>query len=79
MKGPAETKGLVRENSKQLHAKKSDSLDEIDTFLEKQKLLRLSSKSMKNLTRFQTVVKMLPSRKSPESQGLDGESCESFK
>ena len=41
----------MRDYYKQLYANKMDNLEEMDTFLEKQKLLRLNQEEIENINR----------------------------
>ena len=65
----------MRDYYKQLYANKMDNLEEMDKFLEKHNLLRLSQEEIQNInisitsTEIETVNKNLPTNKSP---GLDG-------
>ena len=53
---------------KQLYANKMDNLEEMDKFLEKQKLLRLNQEEIENINRpitsteIETVIKNLPTK-----------------
>ena len=64
---------------KQLYANKMDNLEEMDKFLEKYKLLRLNQKEIENMNRpntsteIETVIKNLPTNKSPGPDGFTGE------
>ena len=56
-----------------------DKLEEMDKFLEKYNLLRLNQKEIENTNRtitsteFETVIKNLPTKKSPRPDGFTGE------
>ena len=62
-----------------LHANKMDSLEEMDKFLEKYNLPKLNQKEIENLNRpitnteIETVIKSLPTNKSPGQEGFTGE------
>ena len=64
---------------KQLYANKMDNLEEMDKFLEKYKLLRLNQEEIENMNRpntsteIETVIKNLPTNKSPGPDGFTGE------
>ena len=63
----------MRDYYKQLYANKMDNLEEMDKFLEKHKLLRLNQEVIENINRpitsteIETVIKNLPTNKSPGS------------
>ena len=69
----------MRDYYKQLCANKMDKLEEMDKFLEKHKLPRLKQEEMENINRpitsneIETVIKNLPTNKSPEPDGFTGE------
>ena len=56
-----------------------DNLEEMEEFLEKYNLLKVNQEEIENLTRpmtsidIKTVIKNLPTNKSPGSDGLTGE------
>ena len=62
----------MRDYYKQLYASKLDNLEEMDKFLEKHNLLRLNQEEIGNINRpitsteIETVIKNLPTNKSPE-------------
>ena len=47
----AETQRIMRDYYKQLYTNKMDNLEEMDTFLEKHKLLRLNQEEIENINR----------------------------
>ena len=55
-----------------------DNLEEMDTFLEKHNLLRLNQEEIENInrpitnTKIETVIKNLPTNKSPGPDGFTG-------
>ena len=69
----------MRDYYKQLCANKMDKLEEMDKFLEKHNLPRLKQEEMENINRpitsneIETVIKNLPTNKSPEPDGFTGE------
>ena len=56
-----------------------DNLEEMDKFLEKHKLLRLNQEEIENINRqitsteIESVIKNLPTNKSPGPDGFTGE------
>ena len=75
----AEIQTIMREYYKQLYANKMDNLEEIDKSLEKHNLLRLNQEEIENINRpitsiaIETVIKNLPTNKSPGPDGFTGE------
>ena len=70
---------IIRDYYQQLYANKMDNLEEMDKFLEKYNLPKLNQEEIKNLnqpitsTEINTVIKNLPTNKSPGSDGFTGE------
>ena len=70
---------------KQLYANKMDNLEEMDKFLEKHNLLRLNQEEIENIkrpitsTEIETVIKNLPTNKSPGPDGFTGEFYQIFR
>ena len=62
-----------------------DNLEEMDKFLEKHNLLRLNQEEIKNINRsvtcteIETVIKNLPTNKSPGPDGFTGKFYQTFK
>ena len=62
-----------------------DHLEEMDKFLEEYNLPRLSQKAIENMNRtitsteLETVIKNLPTHKSPGPDGFTGEFYQTFK
>ena len=69
----------MRDYYKQLYAIKMDNLEKMDKFLEKHNLLWLNQEEIENINRpvtsteIETVIKNLPTNKSPGPNGLTGE------
>ena len=67
----AEIQKIIRDYYKQLYANKMDNLEEMDKFLEKYNLPRLTQEELENINRpitgneIETVFKYLPTNKSP--------------
>ena len=66
----------MRDYYKQLYANTMDNLEEMDKFLEKHNLTRLNQEEIENMNRaitnteIETVVKNLPTNKSPGPDGF---------
>ena len=75
----------MRDYYKQLYANKMDNLEEMDKFLEKHNLQRLNQEEIENINRpitnteIQTVIKNLPTNKSPGPDGFIGEFYQTFR
>ena len=69
----------MRDYYKQLYTNKMDNLEEMDKFLDKHNLLRLNQEETENINRpipsteIETVIKNLPTNKSPGPDGFTGE------
>ena len=67
----AEIQRIMRDYHKQLYANKMDNMEEMDKFLEKHNLPRLNQEETENINRpitsteIETVIKNLPTNKSP--------------
>ena len=77
--GLAEIQRIMRDYYKQLDANNMDNLEEMDKFLEKHNLLRLNQEEIENINRAitstesETVIKNLPTTRSPGPDGFTGE------
>ena len=75
----------MRDYYKQLYANKMDNLEEMDKFLEMHNLLRLNQEDIENMskpitsTEIETVIKNLPTNKSPRPDGFTGKFCQTFR
>ena len=75
----------MREYDKQLYANKMDNLEEMHQFLEKHNLPRLNQEEIENINRpitsteIETVIKNLPTNKSPGRDGFTGEFYQTLK
>ena len=75
----AEMQRILRDYYKQLYANKMDNLEEMDKFLEKHNLPSLKQEQIENINRpitsteIETVIKNLPTNKSPGTNGFTGE------
>ena len=81
----AEIQRIMREYYKQLYANKTDNLEEMHKFLEKHNLLRLNQEEIENINRpiasteIETVIKNVPTNKSPGPNGFTGELYQTFR
>ena len=81
----AEIQRIKRDYYKQLYANKMDNLEEMDKFLEKHNLLRLNQEEVENINRHitntevETVIKNLPTNKSPGPDGFTGKFYQRFR
>ena len=75
----------MRDYYKQLYASNMDNLEEMDKFLEMHNLLRLNQEEIENMnrpitsTKIETVIKNLPTNKSPGPDGFTGEFYKTFR
>ena len=80
-----EIQRIMRDYYKQLYANKMDNLEEVDTFLEKYNIPSLNQKEIENMNRpitsteIETVIKNLPTNKSPGPDGFTGKFCQTFR
>ena len=76
---------MMRYYYKQKYANKIDNLEEMDIFLEKHNLLRLNQEEIENINRpitsneIETLIKNLPTNKSPGPDGFTGEFYQTFR
>ena len=69
----------MRNYYKQIYANKMDNLKEMDKFLERYNLPRLNQEKIENMNRLfrsteiETVIKNIPTNKSPGPDGFTGE------
>ena len=81
----AEIQSILRDCYKQLYANKMDNLQEMDKFLERYNLPRLNQEETENMNRpirsneIETVIKNLPTNKSPGPGGFTGEFHQTFR
>ena len=75
----AEIQMIMRDYYKQLYANKMDNVEEMDKFLEMHNLPRLNQEKIETMNRpitsteIETVIKNLPTNKSPGPDGFTGE------
>ena len=75
----------MRDYYKQLYVNKKNSLDEMDKLLEKHNLPRLNQEEIENINRpitsteIETVIKNLPTNKSPGRDGFTSEFYQTFR
>ena len=75
----------MRDDYKQLYANKMGNLEEMDKFLEKHNLPRLNQEEIETINRpitrteIETVIKNLPTNKSPGPDGFTGELYQTFR
>ena len=76
---------IIRDYYQQLYTNKTDNLVEMDEFLEKYNFPNLNQEEIENLNRpiksmkVKTVIKNLPTNKSPGPDGFTGEFYQIFK
>ena len=81
----AEIQRIMRDYYKQLYANKMDNLEELDKFLETHNLLRLNQEEIENMNRpitsteIETVIKNLPTNRSPGPDGFTGKFYQTFR
>ena len=70
---------IIRDYYQQLYANKMNNLEEMDKFLEKYNFPKLNQEEMENInipitsTEIETVIRKLPTNKSPGPDGFTGE------
>ena len=75
----------MRDYYKQLYANKMDNLEEMDKFLEMHNLPRMNQEEIENMNRpitsteIETVIKNLPTHKSPGPDGFTGDFYQTFR
>ena len=80
-----EIRRIIRDYYMQLYANKTENLEEMDKFLEKFNLPRLNQDEIEKMngpitrTEIETVIKKLPTNKSPGSDGFTGEIYQTFR
>ena len=81
----AEIQRIMRDYYKQLYANKMDNREEMEQFLKEHNLPRLNQEEIENLkrqitsTEIETVIKNLPTNKSPGPEGFTGEFYQTFR
>ena len=81
----AEIQRTMSDYYKQLYANKMDNLEEMDKFLEQHNLPRLNQEEIENINRqitsteIETVIKNLPTNKSPGPDDLTGKFYQTFR
>ena len=76
---------MIRDYYKQLYVNKMDNLEEMEKFLENYNLPRLNQKEIENIIRpitskeIETVIKNLPTNKSPGPDGFTGGFYQTFR
>ena len=80
-----ETQRIIRDYYEQLYANKMDNFKEMDEFLEKHNLSKLNQEEIKSINRpitstgVETVIKNLPTNKSPGPDGFTAEFYQKFR
>ena len=81
----AEIQRIIRDYYQQLYANKIDNLEEMDKFLEKYNFPKLNQEEIENLNRLETstevetVIRNLPTNKSPGPDGFTAEFYHKFR
>ena len=80
-----EIQRIIRDYCMQLYANKTENLEEMDKFLEKYNLPRLNQDEIEKMNRpitsteIETVIKKLPTNKSPGPDGFTAKSYQKFR
>ena len=80
-----EIQRIIRDYYQQLYDNKMNNLEEMDEFLEKYYLPKLNQEEIENLDRpiigmeIKTLIKNLPTNKSPEPDGFTAEFNQKFR
>ena len=80
-----EIQRIIRDYYVQLYANKTENLEEMDKFLERYNLPRLNQDEIEKMnkpitsTEFETVIKKLPTNKSPGPDGFTGKFGQAFR
>ena len=80
-----EIKRIIRDYYQQLYANKMDNLEDMDRFLEKCNFPKLKQEEIENLNRpitsteIETIIKHLPTNKSPGPDDFTGEFYRKFR
>ena len=80
-----EKQRIIKDYYQQLHANKMDNMEEMDEFLEKYNLPKLNQEEIENLNRpitsteIKTVIRNLPTNKSPGPDSFTGEFYQKFR
>ena len=82
---PSEIEAIIREYYEKLYTNKLDNLEEMDKFLNTHTLPKLNQEEIESLKRhvtsegIESVIKNLPTNKSPGADGFPGEFYQTFK
>ena len=80
-----EKQRIIKDYYQQLHANKMDNMEEMDEFLEKYNLPKLNQEEIEHLNRpitsteIKTVIRNLPTNKSPGPDSFTGEFYQKFR
>ena len=80
-----EIQRIIRDYYQQLYANKMDNVEEMDKFLEKYNFPKLNQEEIENLNRpitnteIETVIRNLPTNKSPGPDGVTAEFYQNFR
>ena len=80
-----EMQRIIKDYNQQLYANKMDNLEEMDKFLEKYNFPKLDQEEIENLNRpiasteIETVIRNLPTNKSPGHNGFTAEFYQKFR